>query len=387
MEPDFDKEIDALLRKEASERTVTISEFRGGLHLDADEIATFAEGLVGAAARPEFVRHFADCDRCRNILRDTAVLNAEANIAAGAGVAAPVEATLPWYQRLFVFPNLAYVMGGLIVVFAGSVGLSVLTRSFLSGQSDLSKASSVAEQPLTNAPVAPPLEDRDPRVSNSMSSAANAANVVSNLQSGSVSPASSANAAGNTALVRQMPGEPTDQVPPKDTQPKVAAPAAPSAQELPLQQRRPQELRMKAEPEPDKNLSKVAAPPPAKAAATPKPADTAMDDRKRDAEISGNERKEAKKEAPRPDQRSNTLAGATAAGRSDKTSVKRVNGRTFELKQGVWYDTTYRGQGTVTVRRDTTDYQKLEYGLRRIADSFIGAVVVTIWNGQAFRIQ
>ena len=43
METDFDKEIDALLLNDAAERTITISEFRDGLHLDADEIAAFAE--------------------------------------------------------------------------------------------------------------------------------------------------------------------------------------------------------------------------------------------------------------------------------------------------------------------------------------------------------
>jgi len=74
-------------------------------------------------------------------------------------------------------------------------------------------------------------------------------------------------------------------------------------------------------------------------------------------------------------------------GAADTTSDrKRVGGKTFEFRSGAWYDTTYRGQGTVNVRRRTENYDRLDRGLRSIADSFIGTVV-TVWNGKAYRID
>jgi hypothetical protein len=63
-----------------------------------------------------------------------------------------------------------------------------------------------------------------------------------------------------------------------------------------------------------------------------------------------------------------------------------VSGRTFELRQGAWYDTSYRGQGTINVRRNTETYRKLDRGLRSIAENLIGTIV-TVWNGKAYRIQ
>ena len=65
---------------------------------------------------------------------------------------------------------------------------------------------------------------------------------------------------------------------------------------------------------------------------------------------------------------------------------KEVSGKSFEFRQGAWYDTTYRGQETINVRRNSDEYRKLDRGLRGIADSFIGTVV-TLWNGKAYRIQ
>ena len=64
MELEFDKEIDALLRKARSGTSVA----GRGEHLDADAIAAFAEGALPAAARKTYTAHFADCDSCRKAL-------------------------------------------------------------------------------------------------------------------------------------------------------------------------------------------------------------------------------------------------------------------------------------------------------------------------------
>jgi len=158
MELEFDKEIDALIRREGAARTITIGEF-AGLHPDADEIAAFLENAVPASSRRELIGHFAGCDTCRRTLSNAIVLNGETVSTAPEGIAAPVAAVVPWYRRLFLFPNLAYVMGGLIILFGGFIGLSV----FNSYQNTASEVSQVdpSESRAAESPVTEPLaEDR-----------------------------------------------------------------------------------------------------------------------------------------------------------------------------------------------------------------------------------
>ena len=74
MELDFDKEIDAILRN-ARRDSPAMPDSR---HLDVDEISAFAENAMPEKSRSLYAAHMADCDRCRKILSNTLVLNAEA---------------------------------------------------------------------------------------------------------------------------------------------------------------------------------------------------------------------------------------------------------------------------------------------------------------------
>lgn len=65
---------------------------------------------------------------------------------------------------------------------------------------------------------------------------------------------------------------------------------------------------------------------------------------------------------------------------------KRVGGKNFRNRDGVWYDLAYRGQATTNVRRRTDEYRKLDSGLRSIAESLSGTVVV-MWKDKAYKIQ
>jgi hypothetical protein len=71
---------------------------------------------------------------------------------------------------------------------------------------------------------------------------------------------------------------------------------------------------------------------------------------------------------------------------SGASRIKSAGGKKFELNDGVWYDTAYHGQATKNYRRSSADYQKLDSGLRSIASS-VGGVVVIVWKGSAYRIQ
>ncbi|MBV9242764.1 MAG: hypothetical protein JO314_12235, partial [Acidobacteria bacterium] len=113
MELEFDKEIDAILRAARGARGAPVS----GGHLDADQIAAFAENAVPVAARRVFTGHLADCDRCRTLLSHSIQMNEMGEATApAAAVDDPVVSTVPWYSRLFRTPNLAIAMGALVVV-------------------------------------------------------------------------------------------------------------------------------------------------------------------------------------------------------------------------------------------------------------------------------
>ena len=70
-----------------------------------------------------------------------------------------------------------------------------------------------------------------------------------------------------------------------------------------------------------------------------------------------------------------------------KAELRRnVGGKTFEMRSGVWYDSAYDGGGTKDVKRGTEKYLKLDEGLRNIANS-LGGTVVIVWNGRTYKIK
>ncbi len=127
MELEFDKEINAILRKAGGSGNVR-NATAAAPHLDADTIAAFAENALPDKAKRPLLEHFADCDRCRKMLSQSILLNSEADAtAASSVVSTPVaEAVAPWYQKLFKTSNLAFAMGGLVLVFSGVLGYLVL---------------------------------------------------------------------------------------------------------------------------------------------------------------------------------------------------------------------------------------------------------------------
>src|SRR4051812_17535003 len=86
MREGFDKEIDSLLRRTARAyigvRGNGAGESKSDSHLDADELAAFAEGALPDAARLNVVSHLADCGECRALA---------INLTRAAGVEAELE--------------------------------------------------------------------------------------------------------------------------------------------------------------------------------------------------------------------------------------------------------------------------------------------------------
>src|SRR5437763_13235939 len=138
MELEFDKEINAILRKAGRRGSVGVHP--ASPHVDADTIAAFAENALPSRARPPVIEHFAACDNCREMLSQTILLNSEADATAASSVVPAIvsETAIPWYQRLFKSPGLALAMGSLVLVFTGVLAF-LLVQNRNSGEATVSQ--------------------------------------------------------------------------------------------------------------------------------------------------------------------------------------------------------------------------------------------------------
>jgi len=381
---EFDKEMDALLRQTAQGETVVATGNPKSPHLDADEISAFAENALPEKAKMRLTAHFADCDRCRKILSNTILINAEsASETAAAPQTEKTAAVLPWFRRLFAAPMVASALGALVFVFAG-----LFVFSFLQGTKDSSVAevfqsrevpinmqgasgegetrtveSSAAESNAAPSNSASMMSDASTATAGSaMTNSAATNSPVPNRSAGSVSNNSTIS---NSATVADKPAdvkiETVKNLSPLEVKPEVVrqdkddiqASAAGVSQPKKETENNATVMRLQ------KNDSALANSPPA-----PKPAPPVMKSRSADDSKLNSARKMD----------------------SETSETRQIGGKTFRRTGGVWYDTSYNSQSTTNIARGSNDFQKLDSGLRSIANALSGTIVV-VYNGKAYRIQ
>lgn len=388
MELEFDKEMDAILRRTGRGVLVGDSPPDKPKHVDADEIAAFVENALPAKTRMLYIEHFADCDRCRNILASTMLMAGEAVAPAASTVAEQnreiTVAAVPWYQKLFRTPNLALAMGALVLMFGGFLGFTAL-------QNRQAESTSVAQvtdgERQTGGPSL-----------NETAAANTAANVVP-----SQTTAANANAAADVPLpgaVSATPAAPSAAKPAEPAErpdPYLSGGVTPSAEtsggEIVLKEEERQPITKAAPPPPKPGMVADGM----DLGRTEKKADASPKDDADDRELA--KRKQAEtarsrdlpaapaKSGPARSGPLNTQQNQIATQNIMEMPVTRTaGGKTFRNRDGAWYDSAYKNQATMNFRRGTDEYKKLESGLRNIADT-IGGTVVLVWKGKAYRIQ
>ncbi len=383
MDFEFDKEIDALLRQTAqgggfvSTQTAT--------HLDADEISAFAENALPEKIKQKYTLHLADCDRCRKFLSSLIALNSETE-----SVMVEVEekhfiaAPLPWYRKLFAFPNLAYTMGALVLVFSGIATYTVLqsTNSF-----EGAEVSQTYEKQPSGKGMS---SDGDAPASESYSS--NSAMSSNAMMSNTAAMNSSANSAANFSAI-----------------PSAPVMTANSNAAI-MRDEADKDLKAEAKPLSPPKVPVDSAGAEIQAAGPPPPPPAKENEYQSDGEVRNQQQqtqtqnsiaqnqtdimpdsrnvKRAPSPALRSDNKSRKLEESKddAAEKSKSVATTSVGGKTFKRENNVWYDSAYRGQATVNVTRGTNEYKKLDSGLRGIADN-LGGTVVVVWKQKAYRIQ
>lgn len=350
MELEFDKEIDALLRKSRGNDPPT-----GGAHLDADEIAAFVENVLPAQSRQAFTAHLAECSRCRRILATAAI---SVDLPVESPVAQPLAEIprAPWYSALFKFPALSYALGGMVVLFAGAL-VFVFLRS---GQ--VGEISQTFEKASTANSVVNPVANTA-AVSNTMS------NSTSNASSAPTNTANSAPATSGPPTVGGPGPRPvTDDVfkdSPNDS--KVVESDDGYGNTNVNSARRDQEMKQSSDA--PGTVGQVAP------AATPGKPVT-------DAEPAKREQETAEVQENADEER---LSKPRSPSKKKVADSRSVGGKSFKKVGGVWFDAAYGSQPQTSVKRGSDDYKALDAGLRSIAES-LGGTVVVLWNGKAYRI-
>lgn len=385
MEAEFDKEIDALLRKSAAVRDAPVD--AAARHLSADEIAAFAANAVPTPARMAYIDHLSNCERCRVMLSSVITLSADSEPVADRPVdVTPAAAAEPWYRGFLRFPNLAYTLGALILMFAGFLTFSVV-RNSAPGESQISQIDKNA-----GAETARPAAVPEPSTAESVANT----NQASNASVATVHNSEVARAASNASVVAAGTTGSAD----------APKPAPRTETERREQGFTVDGARAASVPVSPERASEPAPPPPAAMSA----ADTSVNEK--DMQVTA--RKVEDLPGAKEKKRADTLlispgtdrqsGNATARRRTGPTNAQAqtqlnsgaasnefgdrrvVSGKSFERKQGVWYDVAFGGQRTVNVRRGTAEYKKLDGGLRSIADG-LGGTVVVVWKGTAYRIN
>ncbi|MBV9217542.1 MAG: hypothetical protein JO053_15350 [Acidobacteria bacterium] len=376
MELEFDKEIDAILRRARSAEAVDPT--AKGSHLDADTVNAFVENALPERARANYTAHFADCARCRKLLSSSITLNTAAVSAAGIAAESvrdtpAINAAVPWYSKLFRTPSLALGMGALVIVFSGVLGYMFLKDRGAAAPT-ISQLKPPAYESSTTANASN--SNASSAATASANSSANAA--VSNSavpeplaenERGPGGPSTGTGSGSASANTRESDGIASNNGGGSAAQPMVSAPPPPVSTDAP----KPTDTMRKADV----------------AAAMRTGDDKDKEDEKKSARTEDTRRDlpmTASKVGPSragPVQNQSNNVGQTMG---EMAVTRNAGGKTFNNRNGAWYDSAYHGQATTNIRRGSDEFKKLDAGLRSIANQ-IGGVVIVVWSGKAYRIQ
>lgn len=365
-------------------------------HLDADELNSYAEGVVPVPARVRYTEHLADCDRCRGMVIS---LTQASGITARSKVPEQKGGLGFWQKLAALFSPvvLRYAVPALVLTAVIGIGLlamwqqrtrhEFLARNQPADQSASTSQSKQTESGTSQSPVEAPaiLQKRSesPAAPDSVKeenylreekTRAQGAGAGTGALAANEPLAKDSGQAGETSKLELRPGYASE--------PKAAAPppVASTMNEADESTRVGKEQPAKRE---DQERQRAAS------------RDTPTDEH-------GPNRSAAPRSAGTPPN-SRQLDGLSAGsgpniqGKKNKASDKAgdvetrvVAGRRFAREGNAWVDTAYDSSRTpIKVARDSEQYRALvadEPELRVIAEHLNGVVIV-VWKNRAYRIQ
>jgi len=386
-------EVDLLLRSFARERSQSRPQSGSAGdgervfsdHLDADELNSYAEGVVPAAARARYTAHLADCDACRGVV----IGLTQATGAANRYEVSEPQGGLSFWQKLaalFSPAVLRYAVPALVLTAAIGLGLLALRQQrrteFLARNEPVITQSPQSETSSTLKPTQPPATNQNATQPEKNTESTNER---SKLQDQKIQ-------AGQAPLIGESSAQ---KAPGKDSGEPVARAGAGAGVE---------DLRPSYAPEPKKE-----APAPAVARDAEKSAELAkvQTANREDQDRARNEYKSQPTDEVHGPSRSSNNAALPASQRSAglmgargpsvnknknnaEVETRTVSGRRFVREEDAWVDTAYESsRATTKVARGSDQFRALvadEPGIRAIAEQLNGVVIV-VWKNRAYRIQ
>ena len=380
MKPANQNEIDVLLRSLARREAGVVSAPLDTEHLDADELNSFAEGIVTERARVRYSAHLAECANCRSIV---------VNLTQSAGFPAPrlvpeVAPSTSFWQQLSGFlsyPILRFVIPA--IVLASIIGIGVIAlrekgpgefvaKHEPSQQPNLDQANQVvpSQSPLPRELNAPPAPSSQPVA------AASPADARRGESAGSV--AGVGNTEGPAPLRKQADDQPSQPTP--TFAPDLSA-AAPPPAPVYAERDRAQELSRQEAAKREAESEQYAARPQASDSVARNRAATT-------AGAAANEPKQSKLPGLMREGREYEDKDKNKSDTTERVDSRTVSGKRFVRQNNSWIDAAYQGsRATTNVKRGSEQYRALiadEPSLRTFAEQ-LGGEVIVVWKGRAYR--
>ncbi len=356
-------------------------------HLDADELNSYAEGVVPALARARYTEHLADCETCRRIVVG---LTQAAGAATQHEVLDRSSGVGFWHKfaALFSPTVLRYAVPALVLTAVIAISMMALRKprhSEFVAQNEPTNSSASSSEPKPTelrssieAPPTAPAGTESPSNADSKVEKKNLPVAKNGLAQASGTPPDTNKTKSSLAKDSPQPGQAAGIAGSRPSfAPEPASPAAaPSSRPF---------------------LSDAD-----KMRATPKEQPAGREDQELQRKQNQNQPSEATaSQAPSKNTTVSTrrIQGLAMESKSDakdkkeslnEVETRNVSGRHFRRQGNVWVDTAYESsRATINVARGSEHFRSLvadEPGIRAIADQLSGEVVV-VWKGRAYRIH
>lgn len=371
-------------------------------HLDADELSSYAEGALPAAARARFTAHLADCSNCRKIV-------SELTMASGARIREndlETRTRVGFWQRfrgLLSLPVLRYAAPALALLAVITVGIISFTQ--------LTRRQSRRDLVAKNEAPSIPEAGREARQSQPVAEPANKASSIGEAKRVEDSESAIGASADKTAKAGEKGGvssksglmDSTDQIQAKDSSkagttsnvaaqpsfaPEPAAPPAAQSETMTTMDARRNEAakqdaaKLKEQPTETNTIAREQQNERSRVGEEAEKQEALSKSRKAAATARGGGGLRTM-EARRAD-------GADAKKADEDLETRAIAGRRFRRRGNAWIDIAYESsRPTVTIVRDSEQYRALvadEPGIGTIAKQLHGEVVV-VWKGRAYLIR
>ena len=364
-----------------------------GTHLDADELNSFAEGLVPELARVRYVEHLADCSNCRRLV--VSLTQASGHLSANP-LADKQSGPGFWQRMTAVFSPQVLRYAGPALVLTAVIAIGLLAwrqqrnQEFIAQQQPGIRETYSAQPQTTGETANTSGKDTSlaPQAAADSKQRTDSSKTSNNPQSvpGEVAKPQQENSglfADVPASRDKVPAPPPAALEPEETGTKPFFSPEPKAGTYTSGRTVVSDLKK------------------AEASKEEQPADRLAQQRERDESNfkRGNEN-EVQRDAPKvgaasgPRRAEAPMIASRAPAKSKKDSdsdeMRSVSGRQFRRQGNVWVDSSYESsRATINVTRGSEQFRALvadEPGIRAIANQ-LGGEVIVVWKGKAYRIR